>query len=229
MLASTLKNLKWLMVLVVLPVWAMDVSVDNLASNVGKVPFEAYRLSPQAASLVPTPYPPTDNTEPFYVFRAPNSALNRYAPSGWMGDYEDLFIAYAHSPQGGSIKITYLPRGSQGNNWAGIYWQHPANNWGGHNGGFNLLGMHRLTFWARGEEGGEVIGVFKVGGIRGIYADSDEGQIGPIVLSKEWQRYTIDLQGMDMSHVIGGFAWATGRFDNPGPITFYLSEIRYEP
>ena len=53
-------------------------------------------------------------------------------------------------------------------------------------------------------------------------------QIGPVVLTREWRQYVIDLAGASLSHVSGGFAWATGQFDNDGPITFYLDEIRYE-
>jgi hypothetical protein len=41
--------------------------------------------------------------------------------------------------------------------WGGVVWQHPANDWGDANGGFNLTGAKKLTFWARGEKGGEKV------------------------------------------------------------------------
>jgi hypothetical protein len=109
-----------------------------------------------------------------------------------------------------------------------MYWQYPANNWGGVDGGFDLSRAKKLTFWARGEKGGERIEEFKVGGIMGEYSDSDTAGIGPVVLDKEWKQYTIDLTGKDLSYIIGGFAWATNLDVNPDGAVFYLDEIKYE-
>jgi hypothetical protein len=69
---------------------------------------------------------------------------------------------------------------------------------------------------------------FKVGGIMGEYSDSDMASIGPVILTKEWKQYTIDLRGKDMSYIIGGFCWATNIDVNPEGAVFYLDEIRYE-
>ncbi len=33
------------------------------------------------------------------------------------------------------IKITYSGQATQGANWTGVFWQHPANNWGEKPGG----------------------------------------------------------------------------------------------
>jgi len=99
---------------------------------------------------------------------------------------------------------------------------------GNKSGAYDLSGMKRLTFWARGAQGNECIKVFKVGGIVGNHADSDYAQIGPVYLSKDWHQYAIDLKGVSLTRISGGFAWSTGQFDNDGPITFYLDEIRYE-
>jgi hypothetical protein len=205
----------------------------DLNLNIGKFPYEAYRAAPphSAALRVSVP-PPVIGAAVTYVYRDKHSTLNQYVPSGWMGDYEDLQLSDSVSvnPAAGTscMKITYQPKGRQGFDWAGMYWQHPANNWGGVAGGYDLQRMHRITFWARGEYGGEVVSVFKIGGLQGNYADTDEAQIGPVTLTSEWKQYTIDLTGMNLSLIGGGFAWATGRNDNPGPITFYLDEIRYE-
>ena len=117
---------------------------------------------------------------------------------------------------------------TQGAGWAGIYWQQPANNWGEKKGGYNLTGASKLTFWARGANGGEKIAEFKVGGITGEFPDSDSASIGPIELNKEWQKYTIDLKDRDMSHIIGGFCWAASKDDNPNGFVMYLDDIIYE-
>lgn len=160
---------------------------------------------------------------------APN---NHYIPSGWMGDYGDIKFndGWTENPYSGKhcIKITYSAQLTQGAGWAGIYWQNPANNWGARDGGFDLTGAKTLTFYARGEKGGEVISEFKAGGITGEYGDSDSASIGPIVLTQEWKKYTIDLEGLDLSYISGGFCWAASKMDNPDGFIFYLDEIKYE-
>ena len=115
----------------------------------------------------------------FYVYSDKGARVNHFAPSGWMGDYGDIKIddGSLEDPADGKtcIKVSYNGKAAQGANWAGIYWQHPANNWGDKPGGFDLSNMKRLTFWARGAQGGEKISEFKVGGITGEHGDSDSG------------------------------------------------------
>jgi len=169
---------------------------------------------------------------PFYVYADGSSLDNHYILSGWMGDHGDIKLDQNHriDPFSGSscIKVVYSGRVTQGARWAGVYWQNPANNWGSKDGGFDLTGADKLTFWAKGEKGGERIEEFKMGGLMGEYSDSDSGGIGPVVLTDEWKQYTIDLRGKDLSYIIGGFCWSTNVDVNPEGATFYLDEIRYE-
>jgi hypothetical protein len=174
---------------------------------------------------------------PFYVYSDSRSPKNHYVISGWMpGVGTDKDIKYDGSskenPYLGDtcIKIEY--KDVSGNLWAGIYWLHPStpvNDWGKFDVGYDLSKAQKFTFWARGENGGEVIDTFKVGGVMaGPYSDSDSAEIGPVVLNKEWTQYTIDLKGKDMSYVNGGFCWSTNTEKNPNGVTFYLDELRYE-
>ena len=169
--------------------------------------------------------------KPFFVYTEYTSGKDHFIPSGWMGDYGDITLDenWQENPHSGEtcIKITYSAKATQGNRWAGIYWQNPANNWGTVDGGFDLTGASKLTFWARGEKGGEKA-EFKVGGIRNRYSDSAVAGLGPVVLSKEWRKYEIDLKGKDMSYIIGGFCWVTNQVSNPEGCTFYLDDIKYE-
>jgi hypothetical protein len=168
----------------------------------------------------------------FPIYTDGESPDNHYVPSGWMGDYGDIKAndKYLTNPHAGttSTQIVYTNKASQGARWAGIYWQNPPNNWGTRPGGYDLTGAKKLTFWARGDKGGERIEEFKLGGITGEYADSDVAGIGPVVLTKDWQQYTIDLEGKDLSSISGGFCWATNLDVNPDGATFYLDDIRYE-
>lgn len=170
--------------------------------------------------------------EPFNVYTDKNARGNHFSPSGWMGDYSDITFtdAWRENPHSGvnCIKITYRPSASQGARWAGMYWQNPPNNWGEKKGGYDLTGAKKLTFWARGEKGGERIEEVKIGGLSGTYPDSDAAAAGPIILTKDWQEYTINLDGKDLSYISGGFVWATNLDVNPDGCTFYLDDIRYE-
>jgi len=169
---------------------------------------------------------------PFYVFADRSSMNNHFIPSGWMGDYGDIKYdgASKEDPYLGDscIKIVYNGNAAQGARWAGIYWQQPANNWGNIDAGYDLSKATKLTFWARGANGGERIEEFKIGGLMGEFSDTDAAGIGPVVLNKEWTQYTIDLKGKDLANIIGGFCWATNVDVNPAGATFYLDEIKYE-
>jgi len=175
----------------------------------------------------------------FDVYTDFGKAGNHYIPSGWMGNQSGLTLdenwndaCYAGDS---CIRAAYTPGGA---NWAGIYWQTPENNWGTVQGaGFDLTGATKLTFWARGEEGGEKI-AFLAGGISGAYPDSlsktytDDCVISGadcfINLTDKWQQYTISLEGKNLSHIIGGFAFVTNTPSNPSGAVFYLDEIRYD-
>ncbi len=170
---------------------------------------------------------------PFPVYTESSARTNHYVPSGFMGDYGDIKFDGTNTvgPHSGltCIRIVYSPKASQGARWAGIYWQNPANNWGAKIGGYDLTGAKKLTFWARGEKGGERIEQFKAGGMtEGKYADSDMASLGPIALTSVWKQYSINLQGKNLTSISGGFSWATNLDVNPGGITFYLDDIQYE-
>ncbi|MBI4846175.1 MAG: hypothetical protein HY810_06870 [Candidatus Omnitrophica bacterium] len=168
----------------------------------------------------------------FFVYNDNPSRDNHYIPSGWMGDYGDIKLTQneKNNPHSGKtcIKFEYTAKGKQGAGWCGVSWQNPANNWGEKKGGFDLRGAKKLTFWARGEKGDERIMEFKMGGIGGTYYDTDSAGIGPIDLTAEWQQYTIELTDIDLSHISGGFVWATNADSNPEGCIFYLDDIKYE-
>ncbi len=171
--------------------------------------------------------------KPFYIFNDKGSALNHYIPSGFMPDgkciaFNDAWLESCHDGKS-CIKIAYDVECSRlGAKWAGVYWQNPANNWGNRKGGFNLTGANKLTFWAKGDKGGERIEEIKVGGLTGDYPDSDTAVIGPIILTPEWKQYSIDLRGKDLTYISGGLAWSTNVDVNPQTCIFYLDDIRFE-
>ena len=167
----------------------------------------------------------------FPVYTDKAARHTHYAPSGYMGD-SDLTLSGAYTKtlrgEGTCLRVNYKANGPKG--WVGIYWQDPANNWGDIPGraGYDLRGATRLTFWARGESGGERVHEFRVGGIVGQYPDSDVATLDNVRLTKEWKQYTIDLRKKDLRHIIGGFGFSLIKAENSGGMVFYLDDILYE-
>ncbi|MCM8827218.1 MAG: glycosyltransferase, partial [Candidatus Omnitrophica bacterium] len=167
--------------------------------------------------------------EGFFIYQDKDSPKNHFYPTGWTGDYEDLRFddSWEDNSYSGKtcIKIEYSARMSLGGGWAGIYWQNPAFNWDREEGGMDLRRMKRLSFWIRGEEGGERIEEI---GLGGSPPNSTKVNIGSIVLNKEWQKLNIDLAGENLENIINGFYFFLRKDSNPSGCTFYLDDIKYE-
>jgi len=175
----------------------------------------------------------TGDFQPFTVYQNKGSRDNHFVPSGFMpnGNCLDMQDSWREGCYDGSscIKTVYdVACSAADQKWAGIFWLNPANNWGSRKGGYNLQGAQKLTFWAKGENGGERIEEFAVGGVAGDYPDSDSAVIGPVILTDEWRQYSIDLRGKDLSYISGGFSWTSSVEVNPNGCTFYLDNIVYE-
>jgi hypothetical protein len=162
---------------------------------------------------------------------------NTFIPSGYMGDgeygtkyikFEGSYEVSPHSaPKSIKIKYTFGPQ-----SWAGIYWQNKPDNWGDKPGNnYSNKGFSKVTFWAKGETGKEVL-EFKSGGISNSskkYHDSYEETTGRLTLTKEWQQYFINLKAADLSSVIGGFCWVASKdFNSQSSIVFYIDDIYFE-
>jgi hypothetical protein len=214
-----------------------DVSLNQFTTLTGNTEEakgsadEAQSAKPQPAAAAAT-MPPEPAKKTFNVYTDKFNMTNHYIPSGWMGDYGDIKFndACNENPHSGKhcIKIEYSAQKAQGAGWMGIFWQNPANNWGDRQGGYDLTGYKKMTLWARGAKGGETIVEFKVGGISGNYSDSDSTSIGPVTLTPEWKEYEIDLSGLDLSYISGGFAFSASANDNPEGFTIYLDDIQYQ-
>ncbi|MBF0489678.1 MAG: hypothetical protein HQL15_03550 [Candidatus Omnitrophica bacterium] len=190
--------------------------------------FYSFPLFSQAQTVENKPFPK------FIVYQDKNSR-NRYTPSGYMptGECLKLEDAWQQNCYEGKtcIKVTYdVSCSSKSRRWAGVYWLNPPDNWGDKKGGYNLTGAKKLVFWAKGAKGGETISEFKVGGVGNNrnYPDSDFATIGPVILTKEWKEYSIDLRDKDLTSISGGFAWAANVDDNPESCIFFLDDVHFE-
>jgi hypothetical protein len=188
----------------------------------------------------------------FDVYSDADAAGNHFPARGRMSSAGDadalppMDEAWMENPYAGptAIKASFQARGD---NWGGWYFMNgvlrgaevaPRENWGDEpNAGIDLSGATKLTFWARGADGGEQVEFFAFG----VGRDADTGapikpnpdssrkvSTGYVTLSPEWHEYALDLRGRDLSYVLGGFGWVTNAPRNSNrDITFYLDDIRY--
>ena len=148
-----------------------------------------------------------------------------FVPSGYMGNTSAIKMNdhCTTSPHSGKtcLQVDYTAK----DQWGGVVWQNPANNWGAKPGGWNLTGAKTLSFWARGAKGGETVTfVYGLVGKGKPNADTSSGKT-EVHLTRAWKKYTIPLTGRSLSHIITGFAWTLA--GSGSPETFYLDDIRY--
>jgi len=171
-----------------------------------------------------------DQVQELAVYIDKDHSENHYFPTERIGDAQSLTLddGWTENPQEGKtcIQIKYDATGDFG--FAGIYWVNPKGNWGNQKGGYDLTFADKLTFWVRGEKGGEYIAVFKFGGLKGTYPDSDNHGIGPITLTDQWQELSVDVSTRNMRYISAGFSFAITKAHNRKGCVFYIDNIKYE-
>ena len=162
-----------------------------------------------------------------YTIYAESDSQSVFIPSGYMGNAQAIAMQLdsKEDPHHGStcIKIDYASADA----WGGVLWQSPAEDWDGNlPGGANLTEATELEFWARGQNGGEKVNfVFGVLDGNQPYRDTAKGELNNITLTKNWNRYSIPLRGLDLRQIKTGFGWSLA--GQGQPVTFFLDEIRY--
>jgi hypothetical protein len=182
----------------------------------------------------------------FDVYTDSSAAGNHFVLPAEMGGDAAIDLNWATNPYEGSTCIQNKFTGT-GESWGGWYLMNgvlqgtdtqPSANWGTiPNAGFNLTGATTLTFYARGQTGGETVEFFAFGVGRNAttgvpifpYPDSSPKQSTNFVtLTTTWTKYTLPVAG-NLSYVLGGFGWSTNAgYNNNEPITFYLDDIKYD-
>ncbi len=182
-----------------------------------------------------------------WVYKDLGDGLNRFTQKAWMGDTFGSVpeMNEAAEGRGGTTGIA-AELDFAAHSWGGYMFvngilkpgeQQPEADFGDADAGMDLSGAQRLSFYARGENGGESVEFFAAG--LGWYFDIPQKpymdsvhklSLGTVKLTQEWQRFEIPLQGSDLSRIGCGFGWVTNWKDNYplGEIKFYLDDIKYE-
>jgi hypothetical protein len=156
-----------------------------------------------------------------------DDATMPWTPSGWMGNHAGFTMNQISTEMPHSGKTCLEFHYAAASTWVGVAWQHPASDWGEQEGGYNLTGAKKLTFWARGKFGGEVIS-YGLGLLDEDRPYHDSVRIAPesITLKPSWKRYVIHLRGTDLSRIKTPFYFTMS--GDRKSTTFYLDDIQFE-
>ena len=164
--------------------------------------------------------------------------------------------SWAQQPRSGATALRAVFRNTTGDNFGGFYFQNgilppgataPQPNFGTEpDAGYDLMGADRLTFWARGDRGGEMVEFFMGGVGRNPFTGLPFNPCTPtfpgpcpfpdstpvvkqlFTLTSGWKQYSLELAGKNLSYVLGGFGWVANAPNNPMGAVFYLDDIQYE-
>ena len=167
----------------------------------------------------------------FSVYTDADAGGNHFAPSGYYNGSTSLKIntRWAENPYSGTSCIQVVWDGTPGNDgwpWNGLLFEEPQGYLGQLTGnGYGLTGATTLTFWARTDEPG-----LKVQFGMGHVNDSSGEKKQWFELGIEWKKYEIDLTGLDLSNIHGGFLFVVNNNNDPTPdgTIFYIDEIVYD-
>jgi hypothetical protein len=163
-------------------------------------------------------------TLPFYVFQ--DGVKSPYMPTAYMGDYSHLKIDAVNKEQvhegSASIKISY----DKGDGWYGLGFVDPPDDWGDREGGYNVTGAKKFTFWARSttDEAKATIGFGLIGKDKPFY-DTDKQSV-ECWLTPKWQKFEINLKGTDLRCIRSGLTIYGGGVGEP--YTIWIDDVRFE-
>ncbi len=160
---------------------------------------------------------------------------NLFVPDLYEGDQQDLHIdaCSKESPHSGrtDLSVEYTAASAQtvnGVGWAGVLWNYPPDILTDPNRQPDFSFYKNLSFYARGEHGGERV-AFLLGGNQ--VGDPPSSVTRPLImevtLSAEWQRYAFDLGQVDLSRLTDAFGWVVSACKNPDGATFHLDDIQF--
>lgn len=173
----------------------------------------------------------------WYIYQDADSILNHGEWTNWMAERDpgrmmELSFVDSQNPYSGLTALR-VNANFQHSSWGGIAVASEPNYWGETPSDFayDLRNARRLVFYARGENGGEMIRIKVAIAGDQPYGDSAKSPAATrwIRLTRDWQRYELSLQGCDLRRVITPFVFVTDRAHNEErAITFYLDEIYFE-
>ena len=161
-----------------------------------------------------------------YVLYDEDTSNAAYIPSGWMGEADFIKLNTQATVLPKSGKTCMQCEFEKPDGWGGVVWQNPQNDWGDKIGGLDLSGAKKLSFWIRGEKGGERVKFgFGMIGRDKKYYDTAKAEV-EVRLETDWRKVTIDLTDKELHRIKTGFYWvASGQGE---PLKFYVDQVIFE-
>ena len=208
--------------------WFMEVSNDRYLAQ-----------SPELFALLG--YQPIDNLKdqhveaevsdvvkkmdlPFYVYQ--DGDHTPYFPSAYMGNHKAISVDLKSTEEvysgTSALKLSY----KDSDNWYGLGLVTPADDWGDIEGGYDLSGATKFSFWAKASEN-KLTATIGFGLIKNDKAFPDSViERKDIKLTTKWKKYTLKLDHQDMSCIRSGlviFSSANGL-----PHQIYIDDVVFE-
>ncbi|MEM9836244.1 MAG: hypothetical protein AAF828_07065, partial [Bacteroidota bacterium] len=148
-----------------------------------------------------------------------------YAPSGYMGNYNAIAVDAKHTESYSgetALKISYRAR----NDWYGVAFVDPANDWGDILGGYDLSEATSFSFWAKASDE-DVTAQIGFGLIKAdqAFPDTDIKYL-ELKLTKKWKKYRINTKKLDLSCIRSGLVVFSS--SDGFPHTIYIDEVVFE-
>ncbi len=140
---------------------------------------------------------------PFYIYKDNNNLP--YSPSGYMGNYKAINVDLNNKEEvysgETSIKITYNDK----NDWYGVGFVDPPNDWGDILGGYDITGAKKFSFWAKAKDMNiqTTIGFGLIDKDK-PFPDTDKKSTD-VVITTEWKQFSIKTKKLDLSCIRSGF------------------------
>ncbi|MDF1695297.1 MAG: glycoside hydrolase family 2 TIM barrel-domain containing protein [Saprospiraceae bacterium] len=161
---------------------------------------------------------------PFYI--TPENTDLPYVPTGYMGNYSAItvkvdYTGEAHSGES-CVKIKY----DAFDNWYGVAFVDPANDWGEILGGYDIRGATKFTFWAKASEKNikATIGYGLIDKDKPFYDTAKQSK--EIKLSKKWKKYTLKIKNKDLTCIRSGLVLFSSSQSSPHEI--FLDDVVFE-
>lgn len=162
---------------------------------------------------------------PFYVYE--DNGNLPYVLSAYMGDYKTISVDLSNTETVKSgqtaIKIEFNGK----NEWYGLGFVDPANDWGDILGGYDISGAETFSFWAKASydnlKANIGFGLIEEGD-KPFYDSSKK--LVELTLTNKWEKYSIKTKRLDLTSIRSGFVIFTS--GQGMSHTIYIDEIVFE-
>jgi hypothetical protein len=161
---------------------------------------------------------------PFYVYQDDQDLP--YIPSAYMGNYQAMQVDMNHRQEVKSGKTAIKIRYRDPTDWYGLGLVDPADDWGDILGGYDIGPAKTFSFWAKGSQDDiQITAGFGLIGEEKPFPDTGKESI-EIRLTRDWKKYSLKIEGVDLSCIRSGFVIFSGGTGVPHDI--YIDDIVFE-